>query len=217
MTRPLQAAFRTTPTIYSGLQLLRNDFIATQRKSVAALSESPAVRDRLLANQQIVLTPNKTQTVERPIVPSVSFEEKVFNALVSLKVTISQYAMHLSGDERGRLFDALDSVINVDDWHEEDTLPTPKSFKEFLKWMIYSKYLKWTSIGVSHEGNVMVAWRTPRVLLTANFELSDMVRWTAQITSDTGEVGHTVGKCPLRLFAEQALFYLQGAAHHEAG
>lgn len=164
----------------------------------------------MFINQKIVLTTNKTHVVVQSTLQQISIEEKIFNSLVSLKVAVSKYAMHLSATERHRLFEQLESIINVDDWHEEDRLPTPSSFQEFLKWMIYSKYFKWTSIGVSHEGNIMVAWRTPRVLLTANFESADLVRWTAQITSHTGETGQTVGKCPLRLFAEQAVFYLRG-------
>src|SRR5712664_1442484 len=49
-----------------------------------------------------------------------SFERKLFEALISLKVVTAQYAMHLSADERHRLFDELDRLINFDDWHEED-------------------------------------------------------------------------------------------------
>jgi hypothetical protein len=79
--------------------------------------------------------------------------------------------------------------------------------------MIYSKYFKWISLGVSDEGSMLVAWKTPRVLLTAKFSGlvgQEGVQWTAQITSKKGEAGYTVGKCPLRLFSEQAMFYLKG-------
>lgn len=146
-----------------------------------------------------------------------SFEEQIFDTLVSLKVAVSQYAMHLGREERTRLFEELDSKINIDDWHESDSLPTTQSFVEFLKWMIYSKHSEWTSIGVSSHGSILVAWRTQTVLLTANFEAKDTVRWTAQVKSPTGEVGYSAGKCTLRLFAEQAMFYLRkdrdGQAH----
>jgi hypothetical protein len=105
-------------------------------------------------------------------------------------------------------------VINTEDWHEGDELPKIEAFKDFLKWMVYSKYNKWISIGVSDDGHLLVAWKTKRVLLTAKFSGlagQEAVRWTVQITSEKGETGYTVGKCPLRLFSEQALFYLRGA------
>jgi hypothetical protein len=144
-----------------------------------------------------------------PVSVAGSFEEKIFNSLVSLKVAVAAYAMHLDGDERARLFAALDDKINVDDWHEDDALPAVRSFVDFLKWMIFARHHDWTSIGVSAAGTITVAWRTPRVLLTADFVHENEVRWTAQLKGENGEVGHTAGRCGLRLFSEQALFYLK--------
>ena len=160
--------------------------------------------------------PNRLYAVEPE---GTSFSEQIFNSLVGLKVAVSQYAMHLSHAERHRIFAELDSVINVDDWHEGDELPKIAAFQDFLKWMIYSKYNKWLSLGVSDTGHLLVAWKTPRVLLTGEFSgatSQDALKWTAQIKSDKGETGYTVGKCPLRLFASQALFYLDQAARHAA-
>jgi hypothetical protein len=168
---------------------------------------------------KLLIDPKKSNTVWRSIPEATSFEEQIFNALVSLKVAVSEYAMHLSDTERRRIFTELDSIINTEDWHEEDTLPKIEAFRDFLKWMIYSKYNKWISIGVSDEGHTQVAWKTNTVLLTAKFSGlngQEAVRWTVQIASDKGETGYTVGKCPLRLFSEQALFYLRRAEVDEA-
>lgn len=145
-----------------------------------------------------------------------SFEEQIFASLVSLKVAVSQFAMHLTAEERSRIFAELDSVINVDDWHEGDQLPKVEAFEDFLKWMIYSKYFRWISIGSSNDGGLLVAWKTPYVLLTAKFSGGDgfdAVRWTARLSSGT-EVGHAAGKCPLKMFTSQALFYLEGPERH---
>jgi hypothetical protein len=215
MNKALHATFPTSPVIFSGAHNpIKYDLVASQRRTIAALGAWPMPQG-LMPTQNITLGPQKSETVLRSVTHSADFHESIFNSLVSLKVAVSKYAMHLSSAERKRIFEQLDSVINVDDWHDGDDLPKPNSFEEFLKWMIYSKYFKWTSIGVSQEGNIMVAWRTRRVLLTANFAGADNVRWTAQIHSDVGETGHTVGKCPLRLFAEQAIFYLHGPERHE--
>ncbi|SRR6266566_5902757 len=205
MIPALQTTFPASLATFDNIAPIESDLITAQRTTVAALSE----KIQKLSKQQVLLVSNAPQTVTRLSPQQSSFEERIFGSVVSLKVAISQYAMHLSSQERHRIFDQLDFVINVDDWHEEDNLPNLQSFQDFLKWMIYSKYFRWTSIGVSDEGNTLVAWKTDRVLLTANFAGPDNVRWTAQITSAGGEHGHTVGKCPLRLFAEQALFYLR--------
>ena len=171
--------------------------------------------ERLLPKgQKVILAPEQREVFRQSIPQSTSFEESIYNSLVSLKVAVSQYAMHLSNDERRRIFHELDTVINISDWHEGDVLPDPTAFQDFLKWMIYSKYSKWISIGVANDGGLLVAWKTMRVLLTAKFSGiggQEAVRWTAKIQSEDGEIGHAVGKCPLRLFAEQALFYLRGA------
>jgi hypothetical protein len=181
-----------------------HDFLVSQRNSI---SDHLPTLDQL-AKLRAAAQPGVG--INKMVQPRVaSFEEHIFDTLVSLKVAVSQYAMHLGRDERARLFEELDSKINVEDWHEGDKLPTPQSFVEFLKWMIYSKHSEWTSIGVSSQGSILVAWRTPKVLLTANFEAKDSVRWTAQVKSSAGDVGYSAGKCTLRLFAEQAMFYLR--------
>ena len=188
------------------------------RGRAVPLRRSIAVKDTpspLLGRQQLVVQ-NRPQMAERAVLDGADFEHQIFNSLVALKVAVSNYAMHLSRAERHRIFDALDSLINVDDWHEGDTLPNVIAFRDFLKWMIYSRYFKWTSFGVSNEGRFLVAWKTDRVLLTAAFSGmtgQEGVRWTAEVKSDHGEIGYIVGKCPLRMFAGQAVFYLGGAGN----
>jgi uncharacterized UPF0160 family protein len=194
---------------------------ALYRGREAFAEHSVSIKDTLRPQKKkIVFEAGPTNTVTRAIPEATDFAERVFNSLVALKVAVSQYAMHMSDAERHRIFAELDSVINTEDWHEEDELPKVEAFKDFLKWMIYSKYNKWISIGVSDDGDLMVAWKTTRVLLTAKFSgLSEQeaVRWTAQIMSKKGETGYTVGRSPLRLFSEQALFYLKGAEEDEGG
>jgi hypothetical protein len=205
MIGTVQVRFPVSSATFANIAPLEGELISAQRETIAALSG----KIQRLSDQQILLGSSKPQVVTRLAPQQANFEEKVFGSLVSLKVAVSQYAMHLSTQERHRIFDQLDFVINVDDWHEQDALPRPQSFQDFLKWMIYSKYFQWTSIGISEEGNVLVAWRTARVLLTANFLGSDNVRWTAKIASEDEEPAHAVGRCSLRLFAEQAMFYLR--------
>ena len=196
-----------------------NQTSAVYRSRAATPEHSWSFRDSPRAETgMVVVEAWATNTVTRVIPETEDFTARVFKSLVALKVAVSQYAMHLSNSERHRIFAELDSVINTDDWHEDDQLPKIEAFKDFLRWMIYSKYNKWISIGVSDDGHLLVAWKTDRILLTARFSGlagQEAVRWTVQITSKKGETGYTVGKCPLRLFSEQALFYLKEAETDE--
>jgi hypothetical protein len=173
------------------------------------IARSTAASDSLQDDAPLRFSGAATQNRILQVPTDGSFEEKIFDALVSLKLAASTYAMHLSADERSRIFAELDDKINVDDWHQEDKLPAVQSFVQFLKWMIFARHHKWTSIGVSAAGTITVAWRTPRVLLTADFVQENEVRWAAQLTGENGDVGHAAGRCSLRLFSEQALFYLK--------
>lgn len=148
----------------------------------------------------------------RPIISRTSFEERLFDHLVLLKMAASQYAMHLSATERRRIFDRLDSVLNIDDWHDDDALPELESFRNFLKWMIYSRDSSWSSIGVSNEGNILIAWSRPDLALTANFWIENKVTWTATVARPEGPA-HAVGSCSLQYFTDQSRFYLERAVY----
>lgn len=162
-------------------------------------------------NPTVAVSAKTTGMVMQVVPQPVSFEEKVFDSLVSLKVAMSLYAMHIPPVERKRIFDRLDEVINFDDWHEEDTFPTRASFINFLKWIIFCKTYSWSSIGVADNGNILVAWTQPGLTLTANFFPQNKVTWTATVESESG-AAHTAGSGLLQHFAKQALFYLSGGA-----
>jgi|SRR5579862_2025500 len=162
-------------------------------------------------NSTVEVGAKNTGLVVSEVSQQASFEEKVFDSLVSLKVAVSLYAMHLPAAERTRIFDRLDAVISVDDWHEEDVFPTRDSFINFLKWIIFSKSYSWSSIGVADTGNILVAWTQPGLTLTANFFPENRVTWSATVKSENGS-SQTVGTGALHHFAKQAHFYLSGGA-----
>jgi len=148
-----------------------------------------------------------SKAIERKVFEADSLKNRIFNSAVELKVAVSQYAMHLSNEVRHKLFDDLDAVINVDDWYEEDELPRYVSFRDFLKWTIYSKRFDWLSLGVSDDGSVLLAWRKGDAVLTANFGGRGRVSWTAKTPSESGEA-YAAGESPLEFFEKEARLYL---------
>jgi hypothetical protein len=139
-----------------------------------------------------------------------SFEQRVFDALVELKVAVAQFAMHLSADQRSNIFSQLDNIINVEDWYEDDQFPSLRAFKDLLAWSIYAEVPQWHSFGVDDDGDVLIAWHTDELTLTANFDGNRLVRWTSRYRSEGDVVAHASGDCSLRQFAKQAKFYLKG-------
>jgi hypothetical protein len=156
-------------------------------------------------NRLIVGESNSANVVRSS--PLQSIDATIFNSLVELKVGVAQYAMHLSPEIRAKIFSDLDEIINVEDWYEEDALPRFSSFRDFLKWTIYSKRFNWTSIGISDEGNILVAWKSTKALLTARYDGEGRVWWTATIYSDE-ENNFAAGDCSLEFFEREAHHYL---------
>lgn len=158
------------------------------------------------SDEQVLVSPARSETTTRSSPRSPSLPERLFDALVNLKVSVSQYAMHVSQEQRDKIIHQLNETINVDVWYEEDQLPQERSFRQLLKWAIHSKRYGWTSIGVADDGNILVAWNSPKTLLTANFSGDGLVRWTARVKTEEG-VDHAAGKCSLRSFTKQVQFY----------
>jgi hypothetical protein len=172
-------------------------------------ADLPSTLTRFYESQTVTVRGNEKRTIFRQEPQAGSFGERLFDILVLLKVSVSQYSMHLKRDERHKIFLGLDEVLNIDDWHEGDRFPEVASLRAFLKWAIYASFREWTSLGVADDGNILVAWDSERGRLTANFSSSDEVRWTARIHSAAG-VEYAAGKSTLQYFAKQARFYLAG-------
>lgn len=148
-----------------------------------------------------------TARIQHVVRPEVSAEETLFDARVRLKVATSRYAMHLSESARKRLFEEFDFLLDVDGWDVEDALPDEASYQRFLKWMIYTGDLTWSSLGVDNEGNLLAAWVRDYGQMTANF--SEKVIWSQRITAD-GDLQQSAGVFTLEHFARQASAFLEG-------
>jgi hypothetical protein len=181
------------------------DLIPSQRSELEKLVRGS--RAAGAPGEQLVLGAQSSTTVVRITSVQANLQQRVFDSGVEMKVAVSQYAMHLSPETRQKLFRDLDDVVNIDDWYEEDTLPRYDSFRDFLKWTIYSKRFNWLSIGVSNEGNILVAWKSEQALLTANFSGNSRVLWTVTRTSPQGDT-NAAGDSPLQFFEREATLYL---------
>lgn len=126
-------------------------------------------------------------------------EFKVLERAFELKILASQYAIHLTDERRKKLFNEIDRLINPASWYDDDILLTNGSLRAFLRWTLYSNWLPWTALGVSHSGNLLVSWRRGDDRVTAEVFPEDSIRWTAAVFQE-GDQETAVGICVLKRF-----------------
>jgi hypothetical protein len=126
-----------------------------------------------------------------------SGEQALFQNRARLKVMTSTVAMHLPQATRSWLFEALDDLLSVEMWHEEDALLNPSSFATYLRLLVYQGRVRRASLGISNIGNLLAAWMTATHRLTIEFFPSDRLRWALSCgDEETREVA--AGQCGLR-------------------
>jgi len=144
--------------------------------SFGATDASQHVQQRLLAIHTAPRTSYQGQHQDR------NHELELFEALVKFKVLTSQVAMHLDDDWRTRLFRQLDSLLDVNEWDNDDQPPTAESFHTFLK-MILSRGIEVRpGLGASADGHLIAAWTVGDAKLTIECLPSDQVRWSVART-----------------------------------
>jgi hypothetical protein len=104
-------------------------------------------------------------------------EERLFDALASVKILTSQVAMHLDGEWRVKLFRQLDSLHDLAEWELDDQPLLQSSFSTFLKAMLNIDPERRPGLGLSHSGHLVAAWTTGADRLTIEFLPGDRVRW----------------------------------------
>jgi hypothetical protein len=193
----------TTDTRRTGAFTLENSFLDLPSASAVVPAPSAGAAWEAAVGQ--------TPLVLQRIGTSQTIDEQIFDRLVALKVLASQFAMHLAKDQQSRLFDELDYLLAVDGWDAEDALLDIRSFRSFLRWIIYAKFFSWESLGISNKGTVLAAWQSERTLMTADFVEGERVIWTVKHRSDVDPEGeYAAGDSSLKSFARQTDFYFGG-------
>ena len=172
--------------------------------SSAAGEDAETISNSLLEIQ-------KRQTLDRPIYKLAEVEaswiadkplpEKLYDALARVKLLTAQVAMHLDTEWRSRIFEQLDDLLDVEDWHEDDDPIKASSFETFLRMIIFHKPSRRPGFGVSNRGYLIAAWTTGSDRLTIEFLPNDTVRWVLSCEVD-GETERATGETPVRRLME---------------
>ncbi len=145
--------------------------IASALKALGASSLSPGAE---VVNQQ-----QNRQEAQ-------SLAEQLHDRLAEIKVMTSGVAMHLEREWRGRLFSQLDSLLNAEDWHEEDKPLVASSFRTFLRTILFLRSSVRPGLGISNQGHLVAAWTAGTNRLTLEFLPRDVVRWVLSIELEDG-------------------------------
>jgi hypothetical protein len=120
---------------------------------------------------------------------------------MDMKLATAQYAMYLSFEQRARLFAELDYLLNVDGWEPSDSVPNVKPYINFLKWLVETKHLGWSSLGFDADGNLLCAFFSGAGTVTASFLAEPIVLWSSAFRSEDGDE-IAAGQSPLRAFVQ---------------
>jgi hypothetical protein len=106
-----------------------------------------------------------------------SDHELVFDHVVALRMLAANYVMHLDEAWRSGMFKQLGNLVDADEWDFSDELPSPASFKTFLRMIIHNQVKLRPGLGATSDGNIVAAWTTGRDRLTVECMPNDDVRW----------------------------------------
>lgn len=103
--------------------------------------------------------------------------ERLFDSAAALKIATAAVAMHLDRVLRDRLFAQLDRLLGLEDWDEADELPSERSFRTFLRMLLYIKPERRPGLGLSSAGNIIASWTVGSARLTIECLPNDVLRW----------------------------------------
>lgn len=163
----------------------------TATLSLFPQANSTAINEiaRQLAELTTPLSPASLPLVSQPR----TLQESLFDATASVKILVSQVAMHMDRNWREKLFRQIDSLHDLEEWDNEDKPIRRASFATFLKAILQIKPLRHPSLGLSYEGYLIAAWTLGQDRLITEYLPNDRVRWILTRHID-GEIERASGQ-----------------------
>ncbi|HOT82157.1 MAG TPA: hypothetical protein PLQ12_02490 [Candidatus Defluviicoccus seviourii] len=118
-----------------------------------------------------------TATPLHPSEVGLSLEAKLFDSRAACKIRTAQIAMHLEPGRRERFFAQVDSLLDADEWDEDDQPISAASFATLLRLLLLIRPKRWPGLGASMDGHVIAAWTKGENRLTVECLPEDQLRW----------------------------------------
>lgn len=113
-------------------------------------------------------------------------ETLLHNAKSIFKVTTNTVAMHLSEGWRDKLFKQIDSLLDADEWDDDDKPIASGSSLTFIRMILFLKTRR-PGLGATGDGNLVASWTTGENRLTVICQPSDAVRWIVSVATEGGK------------------------------
>jgi len=143
---------------------------------VATFDDIPFNLDEKLKkifDKQVTISPSQRQ--QKKTVNSI--EDKLHDANVSCKTKTASIAMHVSEEWLTLFFKQLDNLMDPENWEEEDTPITEKSFNTLLRMLLFIAPKNRPGLGATDTGNIIATWTNDKDRLTIECLPDDKVRW----------------------------------------
>ncbi len=106
-----------------------------------------------------------------------SLEDGLYDALSSYKIYTAQVAMYLDLDQRNKLFSQLDSLLDNQEWPQEDMIPSLLSYMTLLRLLLAIQPEKRPGLGSSSDGFFIAAWTNGDARLTVTCLPNDILQF----------------------------------------
>jgi hypothetical protein len=127
------------------------------------------------------------------LAPQLDLESELGSRLIDLKAHTASVAMHLTPEWRAGLFRQLDSLMAEENWEPADSLPNPASYATAMRLLIFLKRVERPGLGLTHDGDVILAWTAGCDRLTIECGADDAVRWVLSHTLADGSRERAAG------------------------
>lgn len=149
-----------------------------------ALPKTPALPASFLPNNKqlpqafkIEQTFGVMSNVTRQRQAALSLDERLFDAKAGCKIKISEVSMYFPDEWRKGLYSQLDSLMDSENWEEDETPVTTVSFSTLLRMLALIKPTRRPGLASSSAGNIIAAWSSGESRLTIECLPGDSVRW----------------------------------------
>jgi hypothetical protein len=105
------------------------------------------------------------------------YREAVFDNAATLKIAMSQLAMHFPDRLREDIRSRINQVLDPSDWEDDSSLVRPSSFVTFIRSMVADKITRAPALGVSIGGDLLATWwnGSPELSLFARYYDNDRI------------------------------------------
>jgi hypothetical protein len=147
-----------------------------------SVSEITQCLDKKLKELALIAVQGAALSSQRQQKESVdSIEDRLRNANALCKTKTASIAMHVSKEWLFLFYRQLDSLMDPENWEDDDTPITDESFATLLRMLLYVKPEKRPGLGATSTGNIIATWTKDKERLTIECLPSDKVRWVLSV------------------------------------